>query len=67
MCHRPAADPRLDESQGRHAHLVAGRVPAIYARPVVSRPLRRCVGGRNKPCHDGYFLCEKRGAEAIPA
>ena len=58
--HRPGADPRLDESEGRHAYLVmAGLVSAIYARLIGSPPLRLCVDGRDRPGHDGHFLARR--------
>ena len=56
---RGQCDPRLDESAGRHAHLViAGLEPAIYAQltghncPALGC---LCVDGRHKAGHDGYF------------
>jgi hypothetical protein len=66
--HRPGADPRLDESEGRHAYLVmAGLVPAIYARLIGSPPLRQCVDGWDKPGHDGPFLARREATQQTPA
>ena len=66
--HRPGADPRLDESEGRHAYLVmAGLVPAIYARLIGSPPLRPCVDGRDRPGHDGHFLARRAAPKQSPA